>query len=55
MAFYFSPLVFAVLRALLVVGAILGMIGAVTGPRWFHRAIAVVTALACFVWVTQLP
>jgi hypothetical protein len=47
MAFYFSPMVFLILDILLLVGSLLGIIGAVAGPRWYHRVIAGGAVLAC--------
>jgi hypothetical protein len=53
MAFYFSPMAFLVMDGILLVGAIHGIIGAVAGPRWYHRGIAVVAGLTSAGWLTQ--
>jgi hypothetical protein len=55
MAFYFSPLAFRGMDGILLIGAILGVVGAALGPRWYHRCIAVLGGLLCAGWFTQLP
>lgn len=55
MAFYFSPLAFLVMDGILVIGTILGIVGALVGPHWRYRAVAVTAGIACAGWFTQAP
>jgi hypothetical protein len=55
MAFYFSPLAFLVMDGLLLLAGVLAVVGALAGPRWYHRAVAVSAGLVAMGWFTQLP
>ncbi len=55
MAFYFSPFAFLVIDGLLLLAGVLGVVGALTGPRWYHRVAAVAAGAAGIGWFTQLP
>jgi hypothetical protein len=55
MAFYFSPLSFRVMDGLLLLAGVLGVVGAVAGPRSYHRLVAAAAGVAGVAWFTQLP
>jgi len=47
MAFYWSPLVFSTVDALLVLGGVLGVAGLVAGPRMTQQLQAATAVLVC--------
>ena len=55
MAFYWSPLVFLAIDAVLFVGAVAGGIGLLVGPGSAQRVAAVVAVLACAGSFAVLP
>jgi hypothetical protein len=55
MAFYWSPLVFLAIDAVLVLGGVAGVIGVMVGPGVSRRMQAAVAVLICFGTFVALP